>query len=151
MCEHCKVGWNSRCACKCNDWMLAQFERNMGDPTGAGRSWLRGANTLGTACNTCHHEVKVHSTPLPRDQRILLAKKRRNASITMVVGIILIFVGVFYLLPILGQGGINGDLGVMSVDMLTIYVLIVGIMAAFMGFSGLVFGYRSQQEQIEGT
>ena len=69
----------------------------------------------------------------------------------MVVGIILIFVGVFYLLPILGQGGINGDLGVMSVDMLTIYVLIVGIMAAFMGFSGLVFGYRSQQEQIEGT
>jgi hypothetical protein len=130
--------------------MQGQFEKNLDKAASMNPSrWTR-IEQLGFGCNECHHELAEHTTPMPEAERKRLARKRRNASALIVVGVILIICALFIILPKLASGAFTDRLTGFSIEMVTIYMMLTGIMSVFVGISAWVFGYKTQEEQIEG-
>jgi hypothetical protein len=130
--------------------MKEPFEKNLRSTNYLTSSHWRRQASLALGCTKCHHEVKVHETPMTEDQLRLLARKRLNSSLAIVAGVAAIFFALFYLMQRFPPTWPN-ELNHFGYDMLTIFVMLFGIMVTFVGISALIFGYQTQQEAFEGS
>jgi hypothetical protein len=134
---------DTACKCPCSPWMKEPFLRNMDAIYGRRQIQWRRASTTAMGCHNCHHEVMPHDTPWQEDQLKRLRKKIRNASIVLVIGVVMVLSA----LAILAWGVQSGQPSKMWFAF--VVLMLLGVCVSFGGLDALIFGYKSLEEQLE--
>jgi hypothetical protein len=123
--------------------MKEEFEKNLDLAPKERRARWSHQQMTGVGCNTCHHEIAARAIPMSADQHRRLSMKRRNSGLLVAGGVGTMLVALYVLWM---ASMVNGHTNLWYVFL---FMMIVGIMATFVGLETLVIGYKTFQEEIE--